>query len=95
MAARPQTVYVLVDVRFFFDVEVALRDVGFWLVVVVVADEVFHGVVGEKFLELGVKLRGQRFVMGQHQRGTVDSLDHFGDGEGLARTGCTQQNLML
>jgi hypothetical protein len=33
--------------------------------------------------------------MRQHQRGTVHRLDHFGDGEGLARAGRAQQNLML
>ena len=40
-----EAVDVLVDEGVFFDVDVALRDVGFGLIVVVVADEVMDGVL--------------------------------------------------
>ena len=43
-----QLVQLVVDGGFFFDVDVARRDVGFRLVVVVVADEILDRVVGEK-----------------------------------------------
>ena len=45
VAAEAQAVDVLVDRGVFLDVDVALRDVRFGLVVVVVADEVADGVV--------------------------------------------------
>ena len=77
------------------DVGVGARDVGFGLVVVVVADEVLDGVVGEELFELGVELRGQRLVGRQHQRRPLHSLDHLRDGERLAAAGHAEQRLVL
>ena len=90
-----QLVQFLVDGGFFFDVEVAGGDVGFGLVVVVVADEVFDGVVGEERLELVIELGGQRLVVRQDQRGPVGLLDDLGHGEGLAGAGDAEQDLVL
>ena len=45
---QAQLVELVVDGGFFFDVDVARRDVGFGLVVIVIADEVLDGVVGEE-----------------------------------------------
>src|SRR5262249_2060929 len=53
---QAEPVDVFVDLGVFFDVDVALRDVGFRLVVVVVADEVMDGVTREKCPELLVEL---------------------------------------
>ena len=63
-----EAVDVLVDRRVLLDVDVALRDVGLGLVVVVVADEVVDGVVREEALELLVELGGERLVVGQDER---------------------------
>ena len=57
-----------IDRGVFLDVDVALGDVGFRLVVVVIADEIVDGVVREERLELAVELRGQRLVVRQDQR---------------------------
>ena len=57
------------------------------LVVIVVADEVLHRVVGEKRAELGTQLRRQRFVVCQHQRGAVALGNDVGHGKGLAGAG--------
>ena len=48
VAARRSLSSSSLMVDFFFDEEVAGGDVGFGLVVVVVGDEVFDGVVGEE-----------------------------------------------
>jgi hypothetical protein len=40
-----------------------LRDVGFGLIVIVVADEILDGVLGEEFLELLVKLGRESLVV--------------------------------
>ena len=48
--------------RFLLDVGVGARHVGFGLVVIVVADEIFDGVVGEEALELPVQLGGEDLV---------------------------------
>ena len=56
-------VELIVDRRLFFNVEVAGRDVGFGLVVVVVGNEVLDGVVGEELFEFVVKLGRERLVV--------------------------------
>ena len=70
-----QAVYLFVDVRFLFDVDIRLRDVCLRLVVVVVGDEVLHRVVGEVFLKLGCQLRCQRLVVRNHKRRALHLLD--------------------
>ena len=47
VAAETQTIQVIVAAGIFFDVDVALRDVRFGLVVVVIADEIPDRVVAE------------------------------------------------
>ena len=91
---QPHPVDLVVDRRFLLDVGVAGRDVGLGLVVVVVADEVLDGVVGEEAPELLVELRRQRLVVGHDQRRPVHPGDDLGHGEGLARAGDAEQRLM-
>ncbi|MET3797879.1 hypothetical protein ABIC14_002852 [Pseudomonas sp. PvP046] len=69
-------------------------DIGFGLVVVVVGNEVFHGVVREKRLEFAIQLRGQGLVRRQHQRRALDLRNHVGDAERLARAGHPEQGLV-
>ncbi len=90
---EPQAVDLVVDRRLFLDVGVARRDVGFRLVVVVVADEVLDGVAGEEAPELLVELRRQRLVVHHHQRGAVLPGDDLRHRERLARPGHPQQDL--
>ena len=61
---QPQLVELVIDGRFFFDVNVARRNVGFGLVIVVVGDEVLDRILREERLELVVELCRQRLVMG-------------------------------
>ena len=89
----PQPVDLVVDQRFLLDVGVGGGDVGFRLVIVIVADEVLHRVPGEEVPELLVKLGGQRLVVAQDQSGPIDPLDNLGHGEGLPRPGDSQQHL--
>ena len=81
---KAQLVQFVIDGGVLFDVDVAGGNVGFGLVIVVVADEVFHRGIGEERLELVVKLGGKRLVVRQDERRTVDRLDHLGHREGLA-----------
>ena len=84
---------MLVDRRVLFDEQVALRHVGFGLVVIVVADEVFDRILREKVAELAVQLRRQRLVGGEDDGGPAHARDDVGHGVGLARTGHAQQGL--
>jgi hypothetical protein len=65
-----QLVDLLVDVGVLGDVGVGARDVGLRLIVVVVADEVLDGVLGEELAELAVELGllGERTSAGRLQR---------------------------
>ena len=45
----PEPVDLVVDRRLFFDERIGLGNVGLWLVVVVVADEVFDSVLGKNW----------------------------------------------
>ena len=85
---------LLVDLRVFFDVRVGARNIGFGLIVIVVADEVFDRVVGEEALHFAVKLGGQRLVGSEDQRGFLHLLDDLRHGEGLARAGHAEQHLV-
>ncbi len=90
-----QLVELLVDGGFLLDVEVAGGNVGFGLVVVVVADEVFDGVAGEELLELVIELGGEGLVVGEDEGGAVGLLDDLGHGEGLAGAGDAEEDLVL
>ena len=86
---------LVVDGGIFFDVGVGRHDIRFRLIVIIIADEVFHRVVWEKFLELAGQLRRQRFVMRNHQRRLLHRLDDFGHREGFACPCRPQQHLRL
>ena len=88
-----QTVDLVVDGAVLFNIGIGAGNVGLRLVVVVVADKVLYRVVGEKRAELGAQLRCQRFVVRQHQRGTVALGNDVGHGKGLAAAGHAQQSL--
>jgi hypothetical protein len=90
-----QLVDLLVDAGVLLDVGIGGGDVRLGLVVVVVGDEVLHRVVGEEGLELAVQLRRQRLVGRHDQRGAVHPLHHTGDGEGLARAGDAEEDVVL
>ncbi len=90
----PQAVDLVVDRAVLLDVRVAGRDVGLGLVVVVVADEVLHPVVGEELPELVRKLRGERFVGRDDQGGLLDLLDRPRHRGALAGPGDAEQRLV-
>ena len=85
---------LLVDGGVFFDIGVGARNVRFGLVVVVIGDEIFDRVIRKELLHLAVQLRRQGFVRGQHQGRAVQVLNGVRNGEGLARPGDAQQNLI-
>ena len=84
----------LVDRRILLDERIRRRHVRLGLVIIVVAHEVDHGVVGEEFLKLGGQLRRKRFVRRQDERGLLDGLDGFCHGERFARTRYAQKRLV-
>ena len=49
--------------------------------------------MGKKLAHFAVKLRGQRLVVGENQRGTLQRGNHVRHGERLARTGDAKERL--
>ena len=92
---QPHAIDFVVDRRFFLDVRIGRRHVRLRLVVVVVADEVLDGVVGEKAAELLKQLGCQRLVVDHHQRRAVHARDRLRHRERLPRAGDAQQHLVL
>ncbi len=89
---------LLVDGAFLLDIGVGPRHIGLGLVVVVVGDEILHRILGKEALHLAIELPGrQRVACWAHQdRGpkALRPLDDMGHGEGLARAGDAQQDLV-
>ena len=79
--------------RFLLDVRVGGGDVGFGLVVVVVADEVLDRILGKEAPELLVQLGGQRLVVHHDQGRPVHLRNGVRHREGLARSGHAEQHL--
>ena len=78
-----------------FSMYVSVRgNVGFGLVIVVVGNEVLHGVVGKELLELRGQLGRERLVVGDNDSRALDLLDDVGHGEGFAAAGNAQQGLV-
>ena len=86
---------LVIDRAILFDISIAGRHIGLGLVVIIVGNEVFHRVIGEKLLELTIKLAGQRFIMGDNQSRLVDLSDNLTHGIGLTSTSRPHENLCL
>ena len=84
----------LVDRGVLLDVGVGAGKVGLGLIIVVVTDEIFDGVVREEALEFPVELGGKGLVVGDHQGRPVDRRDHVRHREGLSGTGHSEQHLV-
>ncbi|OPZ59386.1 MAG: hypothetical protein BWY88_00763 [Synergistetes bacterium ADurb.Bin520] len=76
-----------------FDVKILGWNIGLRLIVVVVAHEVVHRIVGEKPPELAVKLGRQGLIVGEHQHGAMEASRQGGDGKGLTAPRHPEQRL--
>ncbi len=90
----PHLIDLFIDLRILFNIGVGRRDVGFRLIIVVIADEKLNRILRKEFFELAVKLSGQSLVVGDDQRGFLNPLDHIGHGEGLTGAGHAEKSLM-
>src|SRR5215470_13740229 len=86
---------VLVNRRIFFDVGIRSWDVGFWLIVIVVADKILHRIVWKELRKFAVELRCQRLIGGKDQGRLLHPRDHRGHGVRLPRPGHSEEGLML
>ena len=89
-----QALYLVVYGAVLFDIGVRRGDVCLGLVVVVVRDEILHGVLREELAELRAELGGQGLVVREHQRRALDALYDLGHRIGLAGTRDAEQGLL-
>ena len=75
------------------NVSIGRGNVGFGLIVIVVADEVANVIIWEKTFELGGELRGKRFVVRNDKRRQLNLFYDFGYRESFARARCAQKHL--
>ena len=85
----------VIDSEVFLNVCVGTGDVGFWLIVIVVGDEVLNGAIGEEVLELLVKLGCKSFIVGKDEGRFLCFLDDVGHREGFARASYAKEDLRL
>ena len=83
----PHLIDFLVDLSVLLDIGVRGGNISLGLVIVIIADEEFDGILRKEFFEFAVKLGGQSLVMGDDQSGLLDLLNHVGHGEGLSGPG--------
>jgi len=88
-------VYGVVYRGVFGDISIGLRYIGFRLIIVVVADEVFYGIFGKKLFEFIEELGGQGLVGGYNKRWPFRPGNDVGHGKGLAGTGNTEEYLVF
>ena len=89
-----QLLHLFVDGGVLLDERVRRGHVRFGLIIIVVADEIHHGVVGEELLQLACKLSGKRLVRRHDERGALHRLDGFRHGECFARARNAQKRLI-
>ena len=89
-----QFFHFLINGSILFNESIRGRHIRFWLIVIVVTNEIHHRVVREKFLQLSSQLCRKRFIGSQHKGWFLDSLNGFSHGVGFARTRHAQQSLI-
>ena len=62
------------------------RDIGLRLVIIIVGDKIFHGIVREKLLKLTVELTGQGLVVGRWLGRLIDLGNDLTHGIGFTRS---------
>jgi len=83
-----------IDRAFFLDIEIAPRNIGLWLVIVIVGDEVLDRIIREEGFEFSIELRRQSFIRREDQSRSLGRFDDLGHGKGLAGSGRAEQDLV-
>ncbi len=89
----PELVDLVVNLRVLLDIGIGRRNIGFRLIVIVVADEVFDRVIREELAKLREELSSESFVMAENQRRLVHLLNNVCHRVGFSGPGRTQKNL--
>jgi len=85
---------LFIDLGVLLDIGVSRWDIGFGLIIIVIADKKFDSILRKEFLKFPIELGSQGFIMGDDQGGLLYLLNHISHGEGLPRTGHPQKDLV-
>src|SRR4030095_10151489 len=92
---HPQSINFVVDGCLFLNVDVRSRNIGFWLVIIVVGNKILDGIVRKERFEFLKELCRESFVVRENKCGSLRSLNHACNCESLATAGYPQQHLIL
>ena len=92
---QAQPFQMLVDRGILRNELIAARQIHFRLEIVVIGDEILHGVFREKSPHLVIELRCQRLVGGKDQGGALQTMDDVRHREGLARARDALEGLVM
>ena len=73
-----QALHIFVDRGVLLDEGIGLSNIGFRLVVVVIADKVFNGIIGQQLSQLISQLSSKGLIMRHHQGGALLLLNQPG-----------------
>ena len=90
----PHLVNLLVNRRIFLNIRVGLQNIRLRLIIIIVTDKVFNGIMGKKIFKLPKELGCQGFVRGNHKGRSLNLCNDIGYREGLAGTGNSEEHLM-
>src|SRR4030042_1554220 len=89
-----QLVDLLVYIGPLLYVGIGTGDIGFRLVIIVIADKILYSIVGEELFKFSAQLGSQGLVMADDQGGPLHPLDNIGHGAGLAASGNAEECLL-
>ena len=89
-----QLIDLFVDQRVLFDIKILARNVCLGLVIIIIGNEIFHGILREKTPHFGADLCRKRFIRLDDQRRTVALCNDICHGEGFAGAGYAEQHLV-
>ncbi len=86
-----ELVYLVVDAQVLFYIGVSGGNIGLRLVVVIIGDKIFYGILRKKGLEFSIKLGRKSFVVAQDQGRSLQFLDNICHGKCFSGTCNTKE----
>ncbi|CAG5146359.1 Uncharacterised protein [Streptococcus pneumoniae] len=86
-------VNLVIDRTILLNIGIARRDIGLWLVIIIVGYEILNCIFREKFLKLPIELTSQSFIVGNNQSWFIDFRNDLTHSIGLPCSSRPHQNL--
>ena len=94
-SSMTHSIDLFINRGFFFDIGIGAGNIRFRLVVVVVGNEIFDGIIGKKSLHLTIELCGKRLIGSKDERRSLDLCDDMSHGKGFTRPCNTEEYLII